>query len=322
MFGGGSMVFLWAATTLGQVPVPLQPAAPGSTSQPADDALLPEPPPPPAAEPTPAPPKPTAPPAQSARPAPPAPPPAAAPPPLDPPLEPPPGDQPARRPAFLHTREEMERIRPTRERRGQSSSEPATQASQTAPKDFLLRASPWVDFTLTSFYMEDRAGNFLNLGVQFGGYLFERLRLSARFVTPLDDVSDDHTQLGDLWNDSEHRYARVNARSMSMLYGVSVGLVITNSRSFVFGPSVELQRTDVEAYGSTLALGLPFEWTTKRNLRIGFELAIGHAFGGNLEYSCRTFTTPAQPCAARTRDRPAGTTVLFQYYMGWSLGGL
>jgi hypothetical protein len=109
---------------------------------------------------------------------------------------------------------------------------------------------------------------------------------------------------------------------MSMLYGVSAGLLITNSRSFVFGPSVELQRTDVEAYGTTLAFGLPFEWTTRRNLRVGFELAIGHSFGGSLNDRCETFTSVVTSCGSRSSDRPSGTSVLFQYYMGWALGGL
>jgi hypothetical protein len=107
-----------------------------------------------------------------------------------------------------------------------------------------------------------------------------------------------------------------------MLYGVSAGLLITNSRSFVFGPSVELQRTDVEAYGTTVAFGLPFEWTTRRNLRVGFELAIGHSFGGSVREVCRTFSAPIMSCGSRTIDRPSGTSVLFQYNMGWALGSL
>jgi hypothetical protein len=109
---------------------------------------------------------------------------------------------------------------------------------------------------------------------------------------------------------------------MSVLYGVSAGLLVTNSRSFVFGPSVELQRTDVEAYGTTLAFGLPFEWTTRRNLRVGFELAIGHSFGGSVHEVCRTFSSPVTSCGSRTADRPSGISVLFQYNMGWALGSL
>ena len=214
----------------------------------------------------------------------------------------------------------MERIQAARSGRERPLPE-LVSAATPLPDDFAVRASPWVDFTLTSFYMENRAGNFLNFGVQFGGYLFERLRLSGRLVVPLEDVNDDLSHYGSGANDSGS-FRRVDARSMSVLYGVSAGLLVTNSRSFVFGPSVELQRTDVEAYGTTLAFGLPFEWTTRRNLRVGFELAIGHSFGGSVNEVCETFTSPVTACGSRSGDRPSGTSVLFQYYMGWALGSL
>jgi hypothetical protein len=312
MFLGASVVFLWAASGLAQVPVPTHGPSAG-------EALPPEPPPPPAAEPTP-PPAPQA----KPRPAPlPAPPPTAL---APPPLDPPPSQPEPSRPAFLHTAAEMARLKPQRARAEQAPlPEPSRglRAPQaTVPDDFVLRASPWIDFTLTSFYMENRAGNFLNLGVQVGGYVFERLRVSARLVAPLEDVSDDYSHYSSGTNDGSGSFNRVNARSMTMLYGASVGLLITNSKTFAFGPSVELQRTNVEAYGSALSLGLPFEWTTHRNLRVGFEFALGHAFGGSVQEKCRTFSTPSTSCGTHTSDRPAGTAVLFQYYMGWSLGGL
>ena len=216
----------------------------------------------------------------------------------------------------------MERIRAGRSLREQAPSPERVAASKAVPEDFALRASPWVDFTLTSFYMENRAGNFLNLGVQFGGYVFDRLRVSARVVAPLDDVTDDLSNYYSGTGNGSGTFRHVSARSMSLLYGASVGLLITNSKTFVFGPSVELQRTDVEAYGTTLAFGLPFEWTTQRHLRVGFELAIGHSFGGSARQVCDTFTSPSASCGSRTVDRPAGTAVLFQYSMGWSLGSL
>ena len=229
-----------------------------------------------------------------------------------------------KRPAFLHTREEMERIKPSRERReAPSLAEPTASPAKAVPKDFVLNSSPWVDFTLTSFYMENRVGNFLNLGVQFGGYLWQRLRVSGRVVVPLEDVNDDLSHYGSGTSSTANgSYHRVEARSMSALYGASVGLLITNSKSFVFGPSIELQRTDVSAYGTAVAFGMPFEWTTQKNLRIGFELAIGHGFGGSSKEVCRTFSLPSSSCGEITRDRESGMTVLFQYNMGWGLGNL
>jgi hypothetical protein len=300
---GASVVFLWTAGALAQLPP--TGSKPGPTPPEPSEGLPPQPPPPPAAEP-PARPPPVTPPAATTPPTP-----RVAPPPVDPP----PRQEPPRRPAFLHTREEMESL-------GSGGERPlAAQGARSEPDDFLERASPWVDFTLTSFYMEDRAGNFLNLGVQVGGYFFERFRFSGRVVVPLEGVNDDLSHYSSR-RAASGSFRGVDARALAMLYGVSAGLVVTNSRTFVFGPSVQLQRTDVEAYGTTLAFGLPFEWTTRRSLRIGFELAIGHSFGGSVHEVCRTFSSPVTSCGSHTADRPSGTSVLFQYNMGWALGSL
>lgn len=317
-FWGAGVVLLGASVSFAQVPALPAPApsqAPAGPP-PAGEALPPQPPPPPpppAAEPTP-PPAPAA----KPRPAPPAQP--EAPPPLDPPPAP---EAPPKRPAFLHTAEEMDRLKPLGSRVERAPLPEPTPPASALPEDFVLRSSPWVDFTLTSFHLEDRTGNFFNLGVQVGGYVFERLRVSARLATPLEDVSDGYSSYADaLPSNGSQSFDRVKARSLTLLYGASVGLLITNSKTFAFGPSVQLLRTDVSAYGTALSIGLPFEWTTRKNLRIGFEFALGHAFGGNIKDVCRTVSTPSTSCGTTTRDRPAGTAVLFQYNMGWALGRL
>jgi hypothetical protein len=219
------------------------------------------------------------------------------------PLDPPPSPPPVSGPTFLHRREE-----------------PAVSPAVVEPADDLLkRGSPWIDFSLTSFYLDARVGNFLNLGVQFGAYAFERLRLSARLVTPLENVNDGYR--GYSVAPGVASTTRLPSRSMSVLYGASAGVIVTNSKAFVFGPSLGFLRTDVEDYGTAVVLGLPFEWTTRRNLRIGFELALGHAVGGSFRSACTT-GVPVTSCGIERRDRSGGTTVLFQYNMGWALGAL
>lgn len=225
-----------------------------------------------------------------------------------PPLNPPPSAQPTSPPAFLQVR-----------------SEPPSQASPPIvepPEEFLRRASPWLDFTLTSFYFDERMGNFLNLGAQFGVYALDRLRISGRFVTPLERVDDG--AVGSYYPSvpvpaGGGRSDRVPSRSISLLYGASLGIVVTNSKSFVFGPNLGFLRSDVEDYGTAIALGMPFEWTTKNNLRVGFELSLGHAFGGSLRETCISGTVS---CGVTRRERPGGTAVIFQFYMGWALGRL
>jgi hypothetical protein len=228
-----------------------------------------------------------------------------------PPLDPPPPSPPTQRPSFLKTEAEMKR-----EGRGRHGA-----TTQPPPKSFVATATPFVDFTLTSFYLNERVGNFLNLGAQFGGYAFERLRITGRLVTPLENVTDSYNEYGSSFNGVTF-VSRILSRSMSLLYGVSVGLVISNSRSFVFGPSLELLRTDVEDYGTTVMLGLPFEWTTGKNMRVGFELAFGHSFGGSQRAKC-ALGGASVPCSGASEiERPGGTGILFQFYMGWALGRL
>lgn len=268
---------------------------------PAEEPVPPPPPPPPAAEPAAA--------SELPPPAPPPPPPA--------PLDPPPAAEPSSGPGFLHTREERQRTKgaePARERAPVAQAAPAAPPTASKTRDFLDRASPWVDLTLTSFLLDDRVDNFFNFGVQGGVYLFEHLRISARLAAPLDEVRDSYSHYS-----YASGYRQIDSRSMSVVYGASVGLVISNSRSFVFGPSLALLRTDVEAYGSAWLVTLPFEWTTRSNLRVGFELGLGHAFDGTVRFC----STAAAGCnGITTQERPGSSALLAQFYMGWALGKL
>jgi hypothetical protein len=247
-----------------------------------------------------------------------------------PPLYPPPAAEAPGRPGFLRTEDELRQARARRsdrERRPLISDEDTIRQRAEAnalPASGVLQASPWVDFTLTSFWMNERVGNFLNLGVQVGGYFFDRLRLSARLVTPLDRVDDDH---------STHRafipsenglgtFQAVKSADVSVLYTGSIGIILASTNTFVLAPGVLVQRTDVNDYGTSIGVELPFEWTTKRHLRIGFALAVGHGFGGDVLLVCNTNSAPLMSCGRREVSRPSGTTFLLQYNMGWALGHL
>jgi len=101
----------------------------------------------------------------------------------------------------------------------------AGQKAPELPKDFVLKATPWVDLSLTSFWMDERSDNFFNLGVQVGGYFVERLRLSARLIAPLDDAGDSYSSYEDSFGfGGAAQYQNVDARSISVLYGASLGL--------------------------------------------------------------------------------------------------
>jgi hypothetical protein len=237
-----------------------------------------------------------------------------------PPLDPPPPTEPTKPPGFLRNPRELEDVKPRLVARSRAG---------TANPDFLTRASPWVDFSFTSFYLDERVGNFVNFGVQVGGYFFEHLRLSGRLVAPTEEVRDGLRNASSSFSSFDGNGASgfftngAPSRSMSLLYGASAGLVLSNDRSFVFAPSLGFLRTDVGDYGTAVVLGLPFEWTTGRNLRVGFELAIGRASGGTSRMSCTAFNSgTTQSCGVESAARQGGTAVLLSYTMGWALGRL
>jgi hypothetical protein len=228
----------------------------------------------------------------------------------------------------LKTRDELDREpAPRRSRRrldAETSDRPvrATDKRPELPKDFALKATPWIDFSVTSFWMDERSSNFLNLGVQVGGYFVERIRLSARLIAPLEEASDSYSDYQDVPFLSGADYENVDSPSLSVLYGVTFGLILSNSKSFLFAPGLVIWRADVSDYGTTGALTLPFEWTTHRGLRVGFELALGHSFGGEVQMACNVRATNASSCGVETSERPGGTAALLQYQMGWALSGL
>jgi hypothetical protein len=85
--------------------------------------------------------------------------------------------------------------------------------------------------------------------------------------------------------------------------------------SFVFSPGIALLRADVEDYGTFLGLSLPFEWVTNEGIRLGFEVDIGRAFGGEVHSRCGT-----PPCNAGPEssiDRPSRQAFYAHFQFGW-----
>ena len=106
--------------------------------------------------------------------------------------------------------------------------------------------------------MEDRVSNFLNLGVQVGGYVLERLRVSVRMVTPLEDVSDDYSK-GRIYLPLE------DLRQ----YGVTEE-DISGARNTP--PFCELMRFEVERAHQWFQQGLPLVKQVDRELAVDLEL--------------------------------------------------
>lgn len=209
-------------------------------------------------------------------------------------------------PAPAQDREPVRRYRSDDEERGPSAS---PRRRRGLPPGFALGTSPWIDFSLTNFWLDRRSSNFLNIGAQFGGYFIERLRVAVRLVAPVEEAPDE--LYSSYYDDLNGTYVSNRSRSIAVLYGASLGLILSNSPTFVFAPGPLFIRTDVADYGNAAFLALPFEWTTARHLRVGFEFALGHAFGGRQSDG-----------AGGTEGRRGGTALLLQFNMGGSLGQL
>jgi hypothetical protein len=86
-------------------------------------------------------------------------------------------------------------------------------------------------------------------------------------------------------------------------------------------------RTDRGAYGTFLGVAVPFEWVNDSSIRIGFEVAVGRTFGGDVRAQCRSGGFSAvDSCVQgeiRDFDRPAGGGLYshFQFGFGFNRPG-
>lgn len=218
-------------------------------------------------------------------------------------------------------RDARETEAPARETKGRSR-RPRSPKPQL-PEDFALHSSPWVDVSITNFWLSQRTGQFFNLGAQVGGYFAERLRVAARVILPLEEARDEggsYDDYSDPSGSANMNYVPVASEPVSFLYGATVGVALLTTKTFVMSPGITLVRTDVGDYGTVAALSLPFEWTTSRRLRLGFEVDLGRAFGGTIKRSCSIFNAGGSvDCGTAIADRRHGAALIVQFHMGWAL---
>jgi hypothetical protein len=194
---------------------------------------------------------------------------------------------------------------------------PAPPAPQP-PNDAAVRTSPWIDVMVATFAWSDRISEFMNIGVQAGGYIAKRVRISGRLLLPTSDAKDDfRLSTADVLDGDGYVYEE--SEPARLLYGANLGVVAAGTRSFVLSPGLMFLRSDVADYGTMVGLSLPFEWVTPTGLRVGFEFALGRALGGDVRQSCTSSGLPGQ-CAdgpTRTVRRDPGTGILLDFEIGW-----
>ena len=200
-------------------------------------------------------------------------------------------------------------------------------------EDRMVRTSPFVDATVGGLNWSQRLSALFILGAQGGVFLARRVRVVGR-IGVFAAEADEESSYSIEGLPSGYRGLEPESEPAVLVWGGSVGYAVGHSEGFALSPSFTFMRTDVSRHGSFLGLTLPFEWATRRSLRIGFEVTGGVAVGGTVRAICdgssTTFSgigTPSNTCLANgqgmeTRDfnRPRGSGFYLGFQLGWGLG--
>ncbi len=181
-----------------------------------------------------------------------------------------------------------------------------------------MRASPFIDVTMASIAWQNRFSQFLTVGGQVGAYFGGRVRVAVSALVPASELTDNYSYD---FSDGVGDYRLVPAKDVSVIFGATVGYALLRTPSFAFSPGVAFSHTNVANYGSALAFSMPFDWVTEGGLRIGLEFQGGRAIGGVYRVTCSSpLPGVGSSCAEGPqidRDRPAGTTILAQFQLGF-----
>jgi hypothetical protein len=157
----------------------------------------------------------------------------------------------------------------------------------------------------------ERFASFFNVGLELGLFISGAVRVGVRgqiFPAQADDTGRSNEERGGLQNEP--------SEPPTFLYGGSLGYALAKSPNFVLSPGVVFMRTDVAAYGNFLGLAVPFEWVQDSGFRIGFEVALGRTFDGDVRTRCVPPFDPttggqAQDCVFEGETREEGAVVDF-----------
>jgi hypothetical protein len=188
-------------------------------------------------------------------------------------------------------------------------------ARERLPDDAAARASPYVDLLVSGYELDERFRDPFSLGGQVGMYVAARLRLAARILFPLRQLSDDNS------DSSPSNYQTKRSDPPTLLYAASAGVVVVSTVNFVLSPGILFMRSDKSDYGTVLGLSLPLEWVTQSHLRFGSELGFGRAVGGNIREQCidvGVFPPPCSPGGVREVDRQGGLALYAHFQIGWA----
>ena len=114
--------------------------------------------------------------------------------------------------------------------------------------------------------IDERFSDGLMLGGQVGGYVANRLRLTARFIVPTDPSSESSQSRVTGWSYEDEL--------PDFMFGATVGVVVSQRSSFVFSPGLMLHRTNLASHGTIFGANFPFEWVLRGGVRFGLEASM------------------------------------------------
>jgi hypothetical protein len=185
------------------------------------------------------------------------------------------------------------------------------------PEDAAARTSPFLDVLVGGTSWGNRFASFFNIGAQFGGFIAARVRISARLqmfpAEPNDEFEFDTIDEGS-------GFQAQRSDPPTLIWGGSLGYALASSENFVLAPGVLFMRTDEGAFGNFLGALIPFEWVNDSGIRIGFEVAVGRAFGGSVRGECFGGGFGGTPLCdvgeVRDFNRTAGSGFYSHFHMG------
>lgn len=206
-----------------------------------------------------------------------------------------------------------------------SSTEPPEQAIDdstwewTMPDDSAARHSPFFNAITGGIAVGNRFDSSFYLGAELGGFL-GRFRGSLRALFPFG-VSQPY---GEEMTNPE--FQSIRSDKPALIWGAGVGWALYSGYGFVASVTANFMRSDEGDFGNWLALALPLEWITRTGLRVGTELGLLDAFGGEVLARCgNELTFPGIPPAndtecdvgeVRAFDREPGLGIWLHFVVG------
>jgi hypothetical protein len=190
------------------------------------------------------------------------------------------------------------------------------------PDDAAAQSSPFIEMLVGGQSFSKRFMSFFNVGLQLGAFLGGRIRVAGRVLMfPADP--DDEYGYSSFDGSLPAGFSPTDSEPPAFLFGGSAGVALASTPNFVLSLSaVFLSNDQADDYGSFLGAGIPFDWVTDSGLRVGFEVTIGRAFGGEVNATCTNFSSPppqgsCDPGSVFAFDREAGAGFYSHFHLGW-----